>query len=205
MQYNLHTYKIILGIGCIIALTSCASLPSNKFSPIPWSKRQANQEKVKHWTAQGNINLTVHQNTQSAYFKWYFNSPEHYRLHLFGPLGLGSTRLEVTSKHAQLTTNKGQLYTAHSAQALLNRYTRWRLPLKHLYYWVRALPAPHSSIQKRQLNRFHQLKRLAQHNWHVRYIQYQTVKPGLDLPKKLNLQGPNITLTINITHWQLSS
>lgn len=186
-------------------LTGCASLTTHRFKVIPWSKRQSHQQQVKHWSARGSINIHLPQNSQSAYFKWHFQAPDHYRLYLFGPLGIGSTQLKVTPKQAQLITSQGKRFTAASAQALLNEYTHWRLPVNYLFYWVRALVVPKTAVQKRQLNDFNQLIKLKQHNWTIDYFQYQPIKPGLDLPQKMKLKGQDLTATITINHWQLKT
>lgn len=186
-------------------LSGCSTIRSPQFQSIPWPQRQAKQQHVKHWQAQGTINIILPNASQSAYFNWDFQSIKHYKLHLFGPLGLGSTQLTVTPQQAQLTTSQGKRYTAPSAQALLIEHTPWRLPLKYLYYWVRALPAPHTPTQKRQFNQFHQLKELRQHNWYVQFLQYQPIKPKLDLPRQLKLKGPKLKVTVTITNWQLTS
>lgn len=186
-------------------LAGCASLSTPHFQKIPWQTRQNNQQQIKHWHAQGTINITTPQFSQSAYFNWHFQSPDHYQLHLFGPLGLGGTQLKVTPNKAQLTTNKGTVYKAPSAQYLLYEYTSWQLPLKYLYYWVRALPAPNPSIQTYQLNQFNHLTKLQQHQWRIKFIRYQTIEPGTDLPQKLQIKGQDLTVTVIIHDWQLNS
>src|SRR5690606_34389191 len=90
--------------------------------------------------------------------------------------------------------------TAESAEDLLEQQIGWRLPVEHLLWWVKGLPAP-DSPSRLQLNPDSQLARLTQAGWTVEYSRYQQVG-GLILPQRLQLSGHDVLLTLVITRWE---
>ncbi len=90
--------------------------------------------------------------------------------------------------------------SAASAEDLLEQQVGWRLPVEHLLWWVRGLPAP-DSPSRLQLNPDSQLARLAQSGWTVEYSRYQQIN-GVSLPQRLQLSGYDMLLTLVITRWE---
>ena len=76
----------------------------------------------------------------------------------------------------------------------------WRLPVDHLLWWVRGLPAP-DSPSNLQLDSSSRLGRLSQSGWTVEYSRYQEVD-GVELPQRLQISGHDLLLTLVVTEWK---
>jgi outer membrane lipoprotein LolB len=126
---------------------------------------------------------------------------DKYDIRISGPLGRGATRLQGSQQGVVLDMAGQPTMQALSAEALLEQQTGWRLPVEHLLWWVRGLPAP-DSASRLQLDSQSRLARLAQAGWTLEYSRYQEVN-GLQLPQRLQLSADNILLTLVITQWNL--
>jgi outer membrane lipoprotein LolB len=76
----------------------------------------------------------------------------------------------------------------------------WSLPVSHLLWWVRGLPAP-SSRSRLQLDGDSRLARLEQDGWQVDYLSYGQHQ-GHWLPERFKLKGAGIEVTLVVKDWQ---
>jgi len=95
--------------------------------------------------------------------------------------------------------NQGR-YEAPSPEALLEEQLGWRLPVSHLVWWVRGLPAPDSKSTL-SLDGDSRLATLDQDGWQVQYLSY-TEQNGYWLPERLKLHGQDLDVTLVIKDWQ---
>ncbi len=72
---------------------------------------------------------------------------------------------------------------AQSPEALLEEQLGWKLPVSHLVWWVRGLPAPDSK-SRLGLDNDSRLATLEQDGWQVEYLSY-TEQNGYWLPDLL--------------------
>ena len=76
----------------------------------------------------------------------------------------------------------------------------WRLPVSHLLWWVRGLPAPDSK-SRLTLDADSRLARLEQDGWQIEYTRYAE-QNGYWLPERLKLHGQDLDVTLVIKDWQ---
>lgn len=88
-----------------------------------------------------------------------------------------------------------------SAENLMESQLGWSLPVSNLLWWVRGLPAPDSAYQL-QLNDDSLAHRLEQDGWQLEYVRYQTLENDTRLPERIQLQGPQLQLTLLVKQWQ---
>ncbi|MGZ0843299.1 lipoprotein insertase outer membrane protein LolB, partial [Klebsiella pneumoniae subsp. pneumoniae] len=81
-------------------------------------------------------------------------------------------------------------YQAESPEALLEEQLGWRLPVSHLLWWVRGLPAPDSK-SRLTLDADSRLARLEQDGWQIEYTRYAE-QNGYWLPERLKLHGQSL-------------
>ncbi|VFS85725.1 outer membrane lipoprotein LolB [Pseudomonas aeruginosa] len=91
-------------------------------------------------------------------------------------------------------------YQAESPEALLEEQLGWRLPVSHLLWWVRGLPAPDSK-SRLTLDADSRLARLEQDGWQIEYTRYAE-QNGYWLPERLKLHGQDLDVTLVIKDWQ---
>ena len=120
--------------------------------------------------------------------------------HPLGPLGRGATRIQGDRQQTTLEIAGRAPVTADSAEQLVEEQIGWRLPVDHLLWWVRGLPAP-DSPSNLQLDSSSRLGRLSQSGWTVEYSRYQEVD-GVELPQRLQISGHDLLLTLVVTEWK---
>ena len=76
----------------------------------------------------------------------------------------------------------------------------WQLPVSHLLYWVRGLPAP-DSRSRIALDPNGRLASLQQDGWDVQYLGY-TEEDGYTLPNRIKLAGRDLKITLVVKDWQ---
>ena len=74
------------------------------------------------------------------------------------------------------------------------------MPVTHLLWWVRGLPAP-DSRSRLALDASSRLAQLEQDGWRVEYLRYAE-HDGYWLPERLKLHGPDIDITLVVKDWQ---
>ena len=178
-----------LNILCALLIcmaTSCFALP------LPTS--------LSSWELSGALAARNKQRGWTAMLNWIQQGPNQYQIRLIGPLGGGSVIIE---KHGTVITYRdgAKRITSNNADALLQRKTGVRLPVKNLYYWIRGLPAP-GPIQSVHRDAHHYLTAFDQAGYTIRYTAY-TMASGMNLPSKIHLQGHGILIKLVIKHWKI--
>ncbi|MEJ6655999.1 MAG: lipoprotein insertase outer membrane protein LolB [Pseudomonas sp.] len=187
-----------------LILTACSNLHQRETlefggDPAAWQAHRSAVAPIMHWTLQGKLGVRAPTESGSGTLFW-LQQQDQYDIRLSGPLGRGATRIQGSDAGVTLEIAGQPPATADSAEALLERQIGWRLPVEHLLWWVRGLPAP-DSPSRLQLNPDSQLARLAQAGWIVEYSRYQQVD-GVQLPQRLQLSGHDMLLTLVITRWE---
>ncbi len=197
--------RIYLVWFLLLILTACATTTPvdntpRKSSPT-WEQQASSRASINHWDLKGLIAVRTQKDAVSATWQWREESNRHYSIHLFGPLGSNSFQLTGDPAQVLLQTSDGKQFNAPSPEILLEQQVGWRLPVSSLYYWIRGLPVPTLSAKK-QFNANNQLALLAQDGWIIQYLDYNTVNQ-LDMPSKIVLTHPDITIKIVIKQWQI--
>lgn len=167
--------------------------------PKRWKAHSEQIKAINAWQISGKLGVRTPAESGSATLFW-LQRNDYFDIRLAGPLGQGAARLH--GHHQQVTlalANQGQ-YSAASPEALLEERLGWRLPVSHLLWWIRGLPAPDSPSQL-TLDSDSRLSQLSQDGWDIRYTRYQPSELG-DLPTRLTLSGHDINITLVIKEWQ---
>ncbi len=197
-------FRILLLLALALTLSACSSLHQRETlefggDPAAWQVHRNAVTPLTHWTLQGKLGVRAPAESGSGTLLW-LQQQDQYDIRLSGPLGRGATRIQGSDAGVVLEIAGQPPATAASAEALLEQQIGWRLPVEHLLWWVRGLPAP-DSPSRLQLNPDSQLARLAQAGWTVEYSRYQQID-GLQLPQRLQLSGHDVLLTLVITRWE---
>jgi outer membrane lipoprotein LolB len=163
-------------------------------------------EAIKNWTNSGALAVTAKhpdgRNTGgNASFNWK-QEGKQYTLELFGPFGINRVRLLGSPDKVTLFDGPGEAYTAATPEILLQQQLGWAVPVTHLLYWVRGLPAPHIRIEDAKKLPNGSFSQFTQDGWVVNYLDYTQVGCTL-LPAKLSMQHPTLQVRLVIRQWQL--
>lgn len=196
-------------IGLITLLSGCAGLISHESlqgqgDPAQWQAHKQQISALDAWQISGKVGIRAPRGegktaSGSATLFW-LQRQGYYDIRLSGPLGRGAARL--TGRPGDVTlevANQGR-YQADSPEALLDEQLGWKLPVSHLVWWVRGLPAPDSkSILT--LDSTSHLARMEQDGWQVEYLSYAE-QNGYWLPDRLKLHGHDLDVTLVVKDWQ---
>lgn len=143
---------------------------------------------VKAWKLTAKIGISTPEIKESANLVWQVNGDSNV-MRLFGPLGVGSIRIEFDQSGVTLVDSKGRTHKGQSAESLLTRITGWPIPVDALRYWLFVVPAPDSAFQYAVADESladSPVVSIDQRGWQIDYSKFQaasTYKP--ELPRKI--------------------
>ncbi|MFZ2321455.1 MAG: lipoprotein insertase outer membrane protein LolB [Pseudomonas sp.] len=194
----------LIAIGCLALLSGCAGLTSHETlsgqgNPAQWQTHKAQASQLNGWQISGKVGIRSPRESGSATLFW-LQRQDYFDIRLAGPMGRGAARLTGRPGAVSLdTANQGQLQ-AESAEALLQQQLGWSLPVAHLFWWIRGLPAEDSK-SRLILDSESRLAKLEQDDWQVEYLSY-VQQNGYWLPERMKLHGANLDITLVIKDWQ---
>ncbi len=209
----MKAYQPITAISFCL-LMACAPLKKpdemavNKpYPPAPPSETEtidhapaSHASNLTSWDISGAIAARNKRKSWTASLNWLQQGAESYQIRLMGPLGGGTVMIE---KHNGIITFRDGPKTISSKDAdkLLFTQTGVRLPVSHLYYWVRGIPAPGKTGEERAVGH-QQVSQFNQDGYNVMYSQYMKVQ-DLILPSKIKLEGHGVLIKLVIKRWKV--
>ncbi|MBM7060188.1 lipoprotein localization protein LolB [Pseudomonas sp. UL073] len=194
----------LLVAGLLVVLTGCAGLTSRESvqgqgDPAQWKSHKQQTAALDAWQISGKVGIRAPKDSGSGTLFW-LQRKDYFDIRLSGPLGRGAARLTGHSGAVTLEVANQGRYQADSPEALLEEQLGWRLPVSHLIWWVRGLPAPDSKSQL-TLDTDSRLAHLEQDGWQVEYLSYAE-QNGYWLPERLKLHGQDLDVTLVVKDWQ---
>ena len=197
-----HIKRICLASICLI--TACAaperSILESPVEPVQPPKAPVTRiaSTLSAWDITGAIAARSGKKAWTASLNWHQQGINQYQIRLFGPLGGGTVIIE---QHGSAVTYRDgpETVTSTHADDLLQKKTGVRLPVQHLYYWVRGIPAP-APVQSAVYDAEHRLISLHQAGFSIDYTAYTSIG-GMNLPTKMRLQGHDVMMKFVIKHW----
>ena len=197
-------FRHALVFSLITLLAGCAGLTSREAvegqgDPQQWQAHKDKVAALDGWQISGKVGIRAPKDSGSGTLFW-LQRQDYYDIRLSGPLGRGAARLTGREGDVLLEVANQGRYQAESPEALLEEQLGWRLPVSHLFWWVRGLPAP-DSRSRVTLDSDSQLARLEQDGWQLQYLTY-TEQDGYRLPERIKLHGTDLDITLVIKDWQ---
>ncbi|WP_172147555.1 lipoprotein insertase outer membrane protein LolB [Pseudomonas tumuqii] len=194
----------LLVLGLLALLAGCAGLTSRESlegegSPALWQSHKQQIGGLDAWQISGKVGIRAAQDSGSGTLFW-LQRQDYYDIRLSGPLGRGAARLTGRPGDIQLEVANQGRYQAASPEQLLQQQLGLNLPVSHLLWWIRGLPAP-DSRSRLTLDRDSRLAQLSQDGWQVEYLRYAE-QDGYWLPERLKLSGHDLQVTLVIKDWQ---
>ncbi|MCQ4281108.1 lipoprotein insertase outer membrane protein LolB [Pseudomonas stutzeri] len=187
-----------------LLLAGCAGLGPQESVEGPgnaedWKAHKAHISEIDGWQISGKIGIQAPQDSGSGTLFW-LQRQGYFDIRLSGPLGRGATRLTGRPDAVALEVAGQGRFEADSPEALVESQLGWQLPVSHLLYWVRGLPAP-DSRSRISLDSNGRLASLQQDGWDVQYLSY-TEEDGYTLPNRIKLAGRDLKITLVVKDWQ---
>lgn len=192
-------FSLLLGM-----LSSCTIGPTDHQAAL--TVQQDQQAIPTHWRVDGRLAITTPDGHWSFEVHW-SQQDQAYTMDLVGPMGQGSAHLQGEEGHGiQLTTAKGEIWTAETPEQLWQQQMGWPLPLSGLRFWVLGMAQPGTPVQAQEFEAGGRYSRLVQAGWEISYRRYQLVSMGGEnrlMPVKIFLVNDTLEIRMIIHRWQL--
>lgn len=201
----MHNHRLLsLGFFALTLLAGCSLQPSQEEpvgsgDPVRWQAHRTQTEHLESWELNGKVGIKAPKDSGSGTLFW-LQRKDYFDLRLSGPLGRGAARLTGRLGAVEMEIAGEGRFTAETPEALLEARMGWRLPVTHLYWWIRGLPAPNTPSQV-QFDANGHLVSLNQDGWHLEFSGYE-LHPPYALPSRLRLEGYDLQVTLVIKEWQ---
>lgn len=203
-------------IAALLGIAACQTAPKKPAESVSernwlsdsnyFKQRLLDYQQTQGWRFSAKVGIKTPQLQEQANLVWQFADQSN-DVRLFGPLGVGSVKLEFDQYSVQLKDNKGLLHRGVSAQELLTKIVGWPIPVDALSYWLHGLPSSKGPHQY-QLNEINELVGLKQFGWAIKYAGYQEYQ-GRRLARKLTAtkqvspeQSISVKLVTKSWQWQ---
>ena len=195
--------KIVLFFPIILVVSACGSLPEldSNMQSQGWIDHQASINKVEFWKIKGRAAVRDDSNSASYVLHWeQFNS--NYELRLISSLGQGTYLLKGSEKKATIQTPKNKIFTADTAEQLIQDKLGWDIHLAGLKYWLRGIPEPNVKYSQLLLDAQGRLSDMKQSGFTISILRYAK-KKNVSLPEKVFIRKRDIQLRLVIQNWEI--
>ena len=194
----------VLAFSLIALLAGCAGITPHeavqgKGDATKWQANKQQLASLDGWEINGKVGIRAPKDSGSGTLFW-LQRQDYYDIRLSGPLGRGAARLTGRPGAVSLEVANQGRYDAPDPETLLKDQLGRQLPVSHLVWWVRGLPAPDSK-SRLTLDGDSRLSGLEQDGWQIEYLSY-TEQNGYTLPERMKLHGQDLDVTLVIKDWQ---
>ena len=136
----------LAALSMLLVLSGCSQFSAKEQltgsgQASSWQAHKQQITPIDAWQINGKLGIRSEQESGSAILFW-LQRQDYFDISLSGPLGQGSTRLTGRQGAVSLEIANRGTFTATTAEALMQQQLGWSLPVEHLLWWVRGLPAP---------------------------------------------------------------
>ncbi|HTN33004.1 MAG TPA: lipoprotein insertase outer membrane protein LolB [Marinobacter sp.] len=170
--------------------------------PANWASRSELLSHFDHWQLMGKLAVKQPSNSGSAVVNYWVQDGQSYDIALSSSfLGMGNTTLKGTPGFIELTLSSGDSYRSAEPEVLVEAATGWHLPLNHLVWWIRGLPAPEGDFRL-LFDGDQQLAIIKQAGWEIRYDRWRQFLPDYPpLPARITALNGEKRVRLAISAW----
>jgi len=185
----------------VAGLMACESTPRRTVGGADWLRHQQLVVAKANWLMQGRVAISYVDEGGQGLLHWR-QQGESYDLRFYDALNRMQLHIKGDAAGVKLHARNGEFREASNAEALMQDYLGWSVPVDALRYWVRGLPQPELVIRESQMidNR---LRLLSQGDWQILYQRYEQVE-GVWLPDLLKINAPDLNIKLVVEKWSLS-
>lgn len=199
MPYFRHLFFFI-----VLLLAGCAGQQSHETveghgDPALWQTHKTQLSTLDAWQIEGKVAIRSAEDSASGSVFW-LQRQDYFDIRISGPMGQGASRLTGRPGLVELEVANQGRFKAATPEALLEQQLGWRLPVSHLSWWIRGLPAPDNPSQI-VLDDNSRLARLRQDGWVIEYSRYALHNDNW-LPERIKMVGHDLDITFVIKSWQ---
>ncbi len=161
------TRRLLLGgaASAAILLAACASAPPAAETG-DWPRLRESLEALDAWQLRGRVNVRHANDSHTPRILWR-QQDRDYSIRLWGSFNAGNARIAGNPDGVTLEAD-GEALTAATPEDLILEQLGYELPVSHLAYWVRGLPAPDAAAEL-LFDERGRLAAIRQQGWSVNY------------------------------------
>ncbi|MEE9303808.1 MAG: lipoprotein insertase outer membrane protein LolB [Thiotrichaceae bacterium] len=204
-------YWLVLSLGLLV-LSGCSTatrqIPDTTTGNSgsqnkSWKARQAKLAALSMWKLKGRASVAYRGDNWPFGLEWQQTSPSHYSMNIKHPLTQSSLAQVVKTGNVVRLTSNGRVYQDSSAEKLIEKNLRVKLPVKGMRHWVLGVASPHYPVTTLKLDSTGRPLLLQQAGWNIHYLKYQTNTFNA-LPSLINVtrESPQpVQIKIRIRQW----
>ena len=199
---SLRKPTLLLAVITLL-VNACSSIAPPAQGNSDWNRLRDRLQDMNSWQLRGRVNVLYDNESHTPRIDWE-QKDEDYRIRLWGTFNAGNTL--ITGRPGFVTMEQdGEVLTASSPEDLILQQLGYELPVSHLEYWIRGLPAPGRS---RNLN-FNELNQLVQFNQEEWTVSYSDIRQygDLTLPRRIEMTRPRNDIRLRFVglNWTVES
>ena len=184
-----------LGLWCLVLMLSACSITPEE-PEVHYSKlAREHLYRLESWSFEGRLALTGKNDSWSANINW-GHKPDDEKIKLSGPLGQGTTVIQLTGDLVTIDRGDGQAQSSTQPEQFINQQLGMFVPVHSLRYWVVGLPEPTSAFVETATG-------FKQAGWFIDYKQMQPVD-NQSMPHKITVTNEQVKLKLIIDQWILN-
>ena len=166
-----------------LLLTGCQSIAPPAGENPSWTRQRTQLLDMQQWQLRGRVNVRYYDESHTPRIQWQQNA-ERYHIRLWGTFNAGNT--EIDGRPGLVTLEQdGEVLSAESPEDLILEQLGYELPVSHLEYWIKGVPAPVGEAQL-AFNELNQLTSLQQDGWSVLYSDMRQYEQ-FSLPRRVDV------------------
>lgn len=190
--------------ACTPMQIESGSVPITSATKKAWQQRQQTLGTVSSWMLKGRASVAYGGDNWPFSLQWQQRTAKDYDLSIYHPLTRNRLgKLTKQAKSARFIDSKGKVYSDTSAEHLLRKQLRVKIPLEGMQYWVRGITAPYYAVDAFQLDGIGRPTTIQQAGWTVRYADYNNSTYDA-LPQRIDIvrtKPEAIRVKIRIKQW----
>ncbi len=191
---------LLLALTC---LSACQSIAPPAGENPNWQQLRNQLQALESWQLSGRVNVRYYDESHTPRIQWQ-QQAQRYHIRLWGTFNAGNT--EIDGRPGLVTLEQdGEVLTANSPEELILEQLGYELPVSHLEYWIKGIPAPTGTAQL-EFDELNQLTQLQQDGWSVLYSDMRQYA-HLSLPRRVDVsrQEGDVRLRFVGLNWNLPS
>lgn len=163
--------------------------------------REQQLKSIKTWVVNARFSFVTDSEAWSGKLTWQQELNNGYFIHFSDPAGQGVMQLVGNDELVELRLADGNIFQATDAETLLRQETNWNLPIKSLWYWIRALPDRSLPLTS-ELDAEGLPVKFDQQGWTVDFQSYHQVDNRY-FPRKIVIKKDDLKLKLIIMNWMV--
>ncbi len=184
-------------VGCVVVLVTmnaCALLSGGP---------KIGAADVGGFAVKGRMAVRHGEDGFSSNFLWQHASDRD-EIDLWGPIGQGHSRMVDAGGRVAVYAANGDVFYERDAEAAMQRWLGFSLPIVALTHWIRGERAPGFAVTTATADPAGDLVALEQLAWRIEYSDYRT-SDGARLPGRIVATSGGVKVTLLPSEWSFGA